>query len=252
MAESTLSLTLSDLRSEVGFYLGYGRTYGSMSAAQAANVDAVVKSGQRRFYFAHEWSFLKPTATLALTSSDYDYDLPDSFGDIEGDMTFATTDYKRGPVKRVGEGQIRALREASTSSGPPQYFALRVKDTTLATESSRYEVIFWPTPDTTYTMSYRGAVNIDALATTTHYPLGGAQHAETARAAVMAAAEESLNDGQQNWQQKFAALLAQSMRIDARKDREYFGYMADRSDMQIMNRKENFDSVAQYNGVSYP
>lgn len=73
MAESTLSLAYSDIRTTVSFRAGYSRDVSALSAAEAAQVDDIIKSGLRQFYYPppvggvrHNWSFLKPTMSLVL------------------------------------------------------------------------------------------------------------------------------------------------------------------------------------------
>jgi hypothetical protein len=70
MAESTLTLGFSDLKARVGYHLGYGRTSGSWTAAQTTEIEDVVQSGVRRFYYpgGHEWTFLKPATTMVCWS----------------------------------------------------------------------------------------------------------------------------------------------------------------------------------------
>lgn len=78
MAESGLSIGFSDLQSETGFFLGYGRTSGDWSVAQASEIEGIVHSGVRRVYFpaavnedtvGYDWSWLKPTTTLSIQGS---------------------------------------------------------------------------------------------------------------------------------------------------------------------------------------
>ena len=86
MAESTLSLTRDQLRSEVGLMLGYGLSSSDWEPEQLQRIDLCIRDGLGQFYYPmtgdqksiHEWSFLTPTATLSLTvAGGYDYDLPD-------------------------------------------------------------------------------------------------------------------------------------------------------------------------------
>jgi len=75
LAESTLSLGWADLKSRVGFFLGYGRTVASFTAVQEAEVEEFVQSGVRLVYYptalsadatfaGYEWSWLRPTEVL--------------------------------------------------------------------------------------------------------------------------------------------------------------------------------------------
>ena len=74
MGESSLTLAFSDYQAEVGWILGYSRDSDNWSAAQLAQINAVVQSGVRRFYYPpgigqskpHEWSFLKPDTSMVL------------------------------------------------------------------------------------------------------------------------------------------------------------------------------------------
>lgn len=66
MAESTLSLTLADLKAEVCLFLGFA-AYASCTGAEQGVVDKLIKIGLRTFYrpaTPHKWSFLKPRVEL--------------------------------------------------------------------------------------------------------------------------------------------------------------------------------------------
>jgi hypothetical protein len=76
---STLDQGLGDLQAAVGHFLGYTSTSANWSAVKLALIDSIVQSGLRRFYWppplpgqmmAHEWSWIKPTATLT-TAAPY-------------------------------------------------------------------------------------------------------------------------------------------------------------------------------------
>lgn len=78
MAESGLSIGFPDLQAEVGFFLGYSRTSGNWSVAQATEIESIVHSGVRRVYYpvaiseqmsGYDWSWLKPTTTLSIQGS---------------------------------------------------------------------------------------------------------------------------------------------------------------------------------------
>jgi len=85
MAESSLSIGLPELIQEVGFFLDYGRT--GHDADQLAEIMSVIQAGVRRVYYppaigqavaGHEWSWLRPTTTLALQQT------------VSGDLTRGT------------------------------------------------------------------------------------------------------------------------------------------------------------------
>ena len=100
MAESTLTLTVDDLRNSITeeMYGGDG-LYSSLTSAEKTIVDRVRSSGMRQFYSpppvggnAHEWTFLFPTATLSInapqSSSTITYD--DTGGSSENLVTLAS------------------------------------------------------------------------------------------------------------------------------------------------------------------
>ena len=86
MAESTLTLTVDDLRNSITeeMYGGDG-LYSSLSSAEKAIVERTRASGMRQFYSpppiggkAHQWTFMFPVTTLSInapqSSSTITYD----------------------------------------------------------------------------------------------------------------------------------------------------------------------------------
>lgn len=267
MSESTLSVSLNDLRSEVGDFLGYGRTYASMSAAQVLKVDSVIKIGHRRFLNAsngYQWSFLRPRGTISIQAAystgtvtivagvvtlasgtfptwaangdltvsgltysvntrdsgtqvtlddtsvtasagtSYSiattiYDLPADFGgEIEGSITFATSDMERCEAFQISEARIRAMKQVFIRNGIPQYFCILPLNSTTASTGQRYQIEFDSVPAGTRTGTYRYPAIQDAMTGTLIYPLGGMQHGDTILACIEAAAEErycNIKDG---------------------------------------------------------
>jgi len=71
--ESSLSVGFPDLKSEVGFFLGYGRS--TWTEARESTIEDLVQSGIRLVYYppaisdesiGHEWSWLRPSTTLSV------------------------------------------------------------------------------------------------------------------------------------------------------------------------------------------
>lgn len=76
--ESGLALTYDDLRSELGFFGGYGRTSTKWNTLAQSNIAHALKVGLRRFYYptrlpgqprAYQWRFLKPIATIIVSGA---------------------------------------------------------------------------------------------------------------------------------------------------------------------------------------
>ena len=75
MSQSTLQISYTEIKTEVGRYLGLNRTVGNWDADELADVVAIIKRGVGQFYFpprtdpqalAHRWTFLRPKATLTI------------------------------------------------------------------------------------------------------------------------------------------------------------------------------------------
>lgn len=263
MAESTLSLTRAQLRSEVGDYLGYGTDSANWTAGQDADIVRAVNSGLRRFYFplvngqTYEWSFMKINATIVTVASDYDQDLTEAFAGIEGYLTYSTTDNASGPVEIIPEVDIRAMREASDgATGRPRFAAIRAKSHAGTSTGQLWEIIFYPTPDAVYTLTYRGTVSPDAVSASIIYPYGGLRHAETIKECCLWAAEEMFDD-EHDGVHKRAAQERLIASMDGERNAlapEQYGYNGDNSDnIQRMRTAfpHTYANNITRNGVSY-
>ena len=97
MAEPTLSLKYSTLREHIGYMLGFGRTSGSWTSNESADINYVLDRGLAMFYHpeplpgegnvAHEWSFLEPETTFQIwPTTTYT-----ASGDPDGGTTLTAT-----------------------------------------------------------------------------------------------------------------------------------------------------------------
>lgn len=240
MAESSLSITYDELRTEIGHFLSVGSTPSEWNADTVALVARIIKRGLRQFYIPpllgredlpHKWSFLEPTTTLSISADDYDYDLPDGFGSMRGTIISYAAAEGGQPIKLIGEAELRRLRQQTDSSGKPLYAAVRpVYDSTLDSEGQRWELIFWPTPDGNYTLSYSYLVNPDVInATTNIYPLGGMAHGEAILESCLDIAELGSDDEIGIHHAKFMERLAASVGYDRRQGPTFLGYNGDKS-----------------------
>ena len=252
MAESTMSETFATLAKSVGRFLGYQTNFANWTTAQADEIDECVQRGIRRFYRAHNWRFLRPSTTLTTTASDSDQDLPDNFGHIIGDLTYAASVSWHKTIKVVPEESLRALQQGHSSlTGKPLYAAVRPKTTTGAT-GQRWEILFYPTPDAAYVLGYQYQIMPDEIDRTTYtYPYGGMMHAEAILESCLAVAEEMLDDEIGLHNAKYQEALAASVRQDNQAQPEYYGYNGDSSDLRGKWDRRADMSGTTYDGVSY-
>jgi len=264
VAESTLSITRTDLRKAVGWFAGYGSdpTGWSDDPQKALTVEEIIKTGERSFYAPaadHQWSFLRPMLTTIVTAAGVgDYDLPDLFAGFVDQLYFSSLD--NGLIchlRETGIGDIldRRQQAANNTNGQPQLFAWHPLPQTGETPQ-RYSLSFWPTPDGVYHPRGQYVVNPYHVTADNPYPMGGQPHAETLREAVLAAAERELNDevGMHNaeFEKRLQASITHDRRVSTPK---FFGYNGDRSGSRRTGPPVIDRSMAPgfvtYNGNSY-
>lgn len=162
----------SDFRRETALFAGWTTDPDNWTTDQTAEVNRNVQEAYRHILGAHQWTCLEQTTTLSLVASDYDYTLPNDFGSLVGQYMIWGSGQSYDPVFLVGQQDILMERSQSTRTGRPEKFAIRWA-AQVAGASQRREAIFWPTPDTTYTLTYQYAVLTGYLSETNPYPVGG-------------------------------------------------------------------------------
>lgn len=253
MSESSLSLAYYDFLGDVGAYLGYGRgdlgdnTDTAWDTTQNTNVTRAVAAGQRQFYtppplegerFAHEWSFLKPTGSVALADGESSIDLPDDFGGFDGPVTItASGTTVSGVLTLMGEALVRqAQAENASTTGQPQMVALVPVKGVSVNKGQRFQLLVWPAADDDYTLSFPYILLPEAVTGARPYAYGGAQHVETVLASCLERAE-FYRDNQRgvcwaNWMDRLAA----SVSIDRRNRPVCLGRNRDDSDNGLTGR----------------
>lgn len=264
MPEPTLALRRYQLAAKVGDFLGYGRgseySETAWTTRQQADIDDCIESGLRSFYWPasadgtiHQWSFLRPTATLTLASGADSVGLPYDFGGIEGDITLLDSGRVPLPVKLAGEGAIRNLyAQQPDATGHPELAAvvpLKVKGTK---SGQRQELLVWPAADQEYTLELAYYLLPNALTDADPYAYGGAAHAETILEACLAVAELRKDDMLGPHDQKFRERLVASIAADRRLKPQSLGYNGDDSDGAGYRRRRVWPyATATWDGVEY-
>lgn len=245
MAESSLSIGFPELKQEVGHFLGHGRGGVAFADWEARTpdptdeVEAIVQSGVRRVYYppavsensnGYEWSFLRPTTTLAIVAGDGDYDLPDDYHRLVGDLHYPA-DECRSAIVQVRLGALLEMRAREDRSDYPAYVAIRSKASDRDT-GQRSEALFWPEPNVDKTLSYSYEAYSGALSDAAPYPLGGMYLAELYIESCLAVAEQRLNNEVGLHTQAYQALLVDAIARDRKKGAKLFGQMGHREPTQ--------------------
>ena len=237
MAESTLSFDTYDLRAGVAADLGWGRDSGKWSDGKLNELKEITQSGIRQFMFppplrgeakAHVWSFLRPTFTLTTESGTTEYNLPDNFGGVFGDITYNDSNNRYSPIRIVGPGEIRKLRQRLvTVNSAPNRAAIEP----LAhdgTKSQRYKLLVWPDPNAAYDLVVPYFAIQDSPTGASPFPLGGAIHADTLLASCLSIAEQRIEGDRGVKWSMFTERLAASVYMDRRvTSPQNLGYVGD-------------------------
>ena len=230
MAESTLSLTYTDIATEVSDHLGYGRrssTSEGWSDDEKSRVERSLDKGYRDFLNSNKWSFLRKFSTITTAEDDNDYDLADDFGSLDSSITYGT-DQSYAPIILTSEPEIRKKQTGYNGTSRPTYCCLRPKAND-GTSGQRYEVILFPDPDGAYTLYY--AYNVLAstrLRASTPYPLGGMYFGEALQMCCVAAADRLFNDmGEAEYQQTIKLCVMDAVRRDNEMRPKNLGYNGD-------------------------
>lgn len=245
MPQSQLTLSNDDLRAEIGSFLGYGR--GSVfnevawSVPQTNDITSVLKSCLGFVYrpvplrpggAIHNWSFLRPFATLTIPADSYSAPLPEDFGGFEGPILVqgdSPNRYLPIEVTNIGllEHQIAAYQ---VTTGPPRMAAERVLKETTPQRSNLSELVVWPMTDQEYTVRVDYYYQPDILSGTSRFPPGGSTHSELFKAAALAAAEIFKDNERGPMWAHFMERLAASIGEDRKRKGQRFSYNGDWSE----------------------
>jgi hypothetical protein len=243
MAESGLSIGAPDLRAEIGFLAGYGRTSSSWTVDQLADINRWMNSGIRRVYYppaiktdidgaqdiaGYEWTFLRPWTTLSVVSGTADYDLPDDFARFIGPLHYPEQESRRDIVV-IPTPDILEYRSGASMTGAPRYVAERWKASDMST-GQRKEALFWPTPDSSWPLAYQYEAYQGALSDTYPYPLGGMKMAELYIESCLAVVEVRANDEPGPHSAEFVRLLIDAVARDKKNGPQVYGQMGYREE----------------------
>ena len=201
MAGLSLGIDLSEIRSRVAFRLHGTRDYSALTTSDQQNVDSVIKSGLRRFYWPqmtdpainHRWTFLKPEFQIHVQAGTVDYLLDARIGGLLGILSYTATDQAYIPVECVSVDRILQLRSRNTqvNTFPFMYATRWVAASGLADQ--RLQMLVYPDPDASYTLKGRARLRPEALTEDLGIPWGGPECAEAILQSCLAVAEQQID-----------------------------------------------------------
>lgn len=164
--------------------------------------------------------------TFRIKRSPANFDLPDDFGRLLGVLHYAA-DENKPAIVRVAESRILEHRAWSDQNSHPYWAAFRYLTSTGLT-GQRQEIIFYPEPDASYTLSYSYEAYSGILTTDLPYPLGGSHLSELYLESCLAVAEQRINGEAGLHTQMFQPLLDDAMAIDKKHGARFFGSLGGR------------------------
>lgn len=238
MALTTLGLGYDGYYERIRRYLGYPAT---PNADDEADIHECMDDGLFNFYNAHTWSFLRKRTTIATVASDYDLDLPADFAVLVGGMLHYAADSQYGAVTLTSVDEIDSMRMATNGTNRPLYCAIHAKESTQAAVQ-QLEILFYPTPDAAYTLTYQYELKRYQIRTETPYPLGNEVHTQTILEAMLCEAELKKNGeigvhhARMYGANGLPGLLAISINKDNEQAPNFLGEMRDYSDLKDQTR----------------
>lgn len=261
MAEPTLALKKSDYEVEIADYMGWGRDSTKWSADDTARIKRDLGSALRRFYYPvppHDWSFLRHSPSLTLSSGSRTVALPEDCGGVEGNVSVANSSGSSfSPLKFGNPNFIQNKYAANPSAtGRPELVSVRSIKQMGTEKGQRSELYVYPQADAAYTLTFQYYMNPDYLLDSLMpYAYGGAEHSETILEACLAVVEErrlNIPDGSGPHGAAFAKRLLASQALDRRKKPQWIGANYDTSDgpETISGRGQNWAAIT-INGTEY-
>ncbi len=265
MSESTLALKKADFESKVGVFFGWGRGEEAGDEAwdsrKESTIRDCVESGLRQFYFPapqggvpHDWSFLKPVATVALASGETTIALPDDFGGLEGSITvLSPTQSTSWTIPLLNEGIVRERYSSDPAqTGTPAIASLQpLRSVGNKTEGQRLQMFIFPAADRDYELQFAYYILPNFLDGTHPYAYGGVAHAETILESCLAIAEQRYDDTSSVHSEKFQERLAASISYDRKLKPQSGGRNSDRFDETLNRRPWRREAVVTYNGQEW-
>lgn len=181
--------------------------------------------------------------TFSILRSPADYDMPDDFGRLVGDLHYAADEH-RADIMVVPLSVILEKRSRWNKSGYPEFAAVRYKACD-GTTGSRQEILFYPKPDAYKVLSYEYEAYTGELTDAAPYPLGGMHLAELFIESCLAVAESRQTDEAGIHTGRFQAFLLDAIARDRKKGARNYGQMSG-SEAELVGWRRGYTGDPSY------
>jgi len=236
-----LILTFEDLYNEVLKFIGQYKS-GSPETGDLADAKFIVNRAYARFVGWTDWTFLYRWDKLLTKDGEWQYELKADFSYLVNDKFFFDADETYAPTESRSPADIITLRSDNEWESWPQNHAI-VAGRYDKEAGQRWQVWFYPTADTTYTLWYFYRVMPQKLENTTDVPIGGSEASDAVLQLSLAYAEAYKEEKQDVQSAKVGEILGPLKRLDDRRRPSCLGNM-DGLKIALRINKQSVDDIA--------
>lgn len=244
---ATMTYTFQELYNQVSKFLG---TYGDTgpSGTDLTDAKALVKTGYLNFLTAYDWTFRRKYETLTTETGKFVYELPEDFGGLRTPFIFDNASGYPAP-KEASEAHLMELRSFGEHNSYPYNFSFRTGRYDPQT-GQRSEVLFWPTPDSEYTLYYSYHTMPPMMVNDTDVPLCGAEMAECLKQFCLAAAEREQDEASGVQNEAMNSLLQRAIQMDKLREPRSVGCSGTLSAFSVARGPTRLNDVIGYSDAT--
>lgn len=221
--QPNLLVGYDEFRLEMSAYIGYGQDISLWTGEEDSELDRNIQEAYRYILYpsripgggiTHVWSWLRQVGSVVTVSGTDTYTLAADFGSMHTRfLTYGVNTYWL-PIERTSAQDLRERKQWSSQTSRPWLYALEWEPQTAGL-NQRQRIIFYPTPDDAYTLSYEYAVLTGKLSKTNPFPLGGPRISQLMIEACKAVGEAKKNGARGDQWNIFKEELGVAIALDA-------------------------------------
>ena len=255
----TISLTAPYSTGTVSITNGTVTLTGGTWPSWAADGTLVIEDGRYEVDTRTSGSVivLEDTTVTGVSGETYElehwrYTLPDGFSAfMDNSLSYSEGDNVWHSVALTGTGEVLQKRQITQVSVDthPELAAVNVVSNDQ-TGGTRYELLLWPTPQSTYSIIGKYWVNPNAVSSGAPYPMGGMPLADLFVAAALASAEFHMNNARGEQYANFLSRLRAAIAFDRKMNAPKWLGSMNKSRWRV-DPLHNSQELVTYNGTVY-